>query len=107
MATFLPAVAGASAPFLVTAGAIGAGAYMVHNQVPGADSDEKYQYMRDAATAKYNQVQAEVKAQLEEKAAVVQEIAAAKAARVELAFQLIIGLLAILTLLLAVNLFVN
>ena len=37
----------------------------------------------------------------------VREVAAAKAARVELAFQLIIGLLVILTLLVAVNLFVN
>ncbi len=99
MATFLPAMAGASAPILLTAGAIGAGAYMGYDSVPGTDSNEKVQYMKAAATKKLSDIQA----QFDEKAA----IASAKAARVELAFQLIIGLLVILTLLVAINLFVN
>ncbi len=39
MATFIPAMAGASAPILLTAGALGAGAYMGYDQVPGAEPD--------------------------------------------------------------------
>ncbi len=43
MATFIPAMAGASAPILLTAGALGAGAYMGYDQVPGADANEKFE----------------------------------------------------------------
>ncbi len=107
MATFIPAMAGASAPILLTAGALGAGAYMGYDQVPGADANEKFEFMKAAATAKFHNAQVELESRLQEKADAVREVAAAKAARVELAFQLIIGLLVILTLLVAVNLFVN